>query len=110
MLKERGRKIDPFWIEGFHKCVLFAAHPTFYLFLTSDRVANVFECLVIDEDVNFVFFRVTLYGIILVLPDAADQVVRHAGVEDDSAAIGHEIDVVRFHCDCEVLRRLRGSG
>ena len=86
------------------------ASPTLDLLLTRDGVANIVVLFVVDEAVQFVLFCKTLNSSVLVLPNATLEIIRHARVQDDSTAIGYQLNEERLHFDCEVPRRLRGSG
>src|SRR5204862_404145 len=81
------------------------ATPRFDLVLAAQRSAwSVAPCIV-HQALAPVSLRESVLLCVLVIPEPRLQNVRHAGVEDGSAAVAEHIHVERFHRDWEVPRR-----
>src|SRR4051794_1005261 len=98
-------QISPRRIQRSHQVVLLLPPPAFDLLLTIDRIGGPIERLVVDEPIAPVAVNETLRVGVRVKPKPGLQTVRHAGVKNSPAAIGHHIYVERLHCDWEVPRR-----
>jgi hypothetical protein len=60
---------------------------------------------VVNQAVDSVTLGEALALTVLVLPNAAFEIIGHSGVEDDPADVRHHIDIVGFHDAREVSRR-----
>jgi hypothetical protein len=73
-------EVLPFWVEGLDQSDLFGTRPAFELLLAQDSVSNLFECLAINELIDFVPRGEVGATPLFVLMDPAGKVIRYADV------------------------------
>src|ERR1700733_7053142 len=88
-----ARQVIPFRICRRDQSEPFSASPGLNMLLTFDRVSHVLKALEVDQPGHVVLCREADSQFQLVLPNAAANAVRHAGVES-FGSIGHDVDEV----------------
>jgi len=87
--------------------ILFAT-PALQLFLAVDRVCHVIKTLPVDEAGAVVIVAKAFEPVILMLPDAFPQIVRHADVQRPPRSALHDVDVINVLVAHVAARKAQG--